>query len=79
MESIESKKNFQPYNLISNKSNQKKRIRKHKRKELNLKYKIQCIKTRKKETLYAIEEIGREPKNIAIIGDRIFYRYHCWE
>ena len=27
---------------------------------------------KKKVTLSAIKEIGREPKNIAIIGDRIF-------
>ena len=33
---------------------------------------IEPPKPRKKVTLSAIKEIGREPKNIAIIGDRIF-------
>ena len=41
-------------------------------KELNLRYKYNASKPRKKVTLSAIKEIGREPKNIAIIGDRIF-------
>ena len=66
---IESKKLFSLY-LISNNPS-KKRIAKI-AKELNLKYKYNASKTRKKVTLSAIKEIGREPKNIAIIGDRIF-------
>ena len=65
----ESKKLFSLY-LISNNPS-KKRIAKI-AKELNLKYKYKASKPRKKVTLSAIEEIGREPKNIAIIGDRIF-------
>ena len=66
---IESKKLFSLY-LISNNPS-KKRIAKI-AKELNLRYKYNASKPRKKITLSAIKEIGREPKNIAIIGDRIF-------
>jgi len=66
---IESKKLFSLY-LISNNPS-KKRIAKI-AKELNLRYKYNASKPRKTVTLYAIKEIGREPKNIAIIGDRIF-------
>ena len=66
---IESKKLFSLY-LISNNPS-KERIAKIS-KELNLNYKYNASKPRKKVTLSAIEEIGREPKNIAIIGDRIF-------
>ena len=66
---IESKKLFSLY-LISNNPS-KKRIAKI-AKELNLRYKYNASKPIKKETLSAIKEIGREPKNIAIIGDRIF-------
>ena len=65
----ESKKLFSLY-LISNNPS-KKRIAKI-AKELNLKYKYDASKPRKKITLSAINEIGDEPKNIAIIGDRIF-------
>ena len=65
----ESKKLFSLY-LISNNPS-KKRIAKI-AKELNLKYKHNASKPRKKVTLTAIKEIGCEPKNIAIIGDRIF-------
>ena len=65
----ESKKLFSLY-LISNNPS-KKRIAKI-AKELNLRYKFNASKPRKKVTLSAINEIGREPKNIAIIGDRIF-------
>ena len=65
----ESKKIFSLY-LISNNPS-KKRIAKI-AKELNLRYKHNASKPRKKETLSAIKEIGREPKYIAIIGDRIF-------
>ena len=65
----ESKKLFSLY-LISNNPS-KKRIAKI-AKELNLRYKHNASKPRKKVTLSAIKEIGREPKNIAIIGDRIF-------
>ena len=66
---IESKKLFSLY-LISNNPS-KKRIAKI-AKELNLRYKYNASKPRKKVTLSAIKEIGSEPKNIAIIGDRIF-------
>ena len=66
---IESKKLFSLY-LISNNPS-KKRIAKI-AKELNLRYKYNASKPRKKVTLCAIKEIGGEPKNIAIIGDRIF-------
>ncbi len=66
---IESKKLFTLY-LISNNPS-KKRIAKI-AKELNLRYKCNASKPRKKVTLSAIQEIGKEPKNIAIIGDRIF-------
>ena len=66
---IESKKLFSLY-LISNNPS-KKRIGKI-AKELNLRYKYNASKPRRKVTLSAIQEIGTEPKNIAIIGDRIF-------
>ena len=66
---IESKKLFSLY-LISNNPS-KKRIAKI-AKELNLRYKYNASKPRKKVTLSVIKEIGIEPKNIAIIGDRIF-------
>ena len=66
---IESEKFFSLY-LISNNPS-KKRIAKI-AKELNLRYKHNASKPRKKVTLSAIKEIGSEPKNIAIIGDRIF-------
>ena len=65
----ESKKLFSLY-LISNNPS-KKRIAQI-AKELNLRYKYNASKPRKKVTLSAIKEIGFEPKNIAIIGDRIF-------
>ena len=65
----ESKEIFSLY-LISNNPS-KKRISKI-AKELNLRYKYNASKPRKKVTLSAIEEIGSEPKNTAIIGDRIF-------
>ncbi len=65
----ESKTHFSLY-LISNNPS-KKRIEKI-AKELNLKYKYNASKPRKKITLSVIKEIGCEPKNIAIIGDRIF-------
>ena len=65
----ESKKLFSLY-LISNNPS-KKRIEKI-AKELNLKYKYNASKPRTKVTLSAIKEIHSDPKNIAIIGDRIF-------
>jgi len=65
----ESKKNFSLY-LISNNPS-KKRIEKI-AKELNLKYKYNASKPKRKVTLSAIKEIGSDSKNIAIIGDRIF-------
>ena len=66
---IESKKLFSLYIISNNPS--KKRIARI-AKELNLKYKYNASKPRKKVTLYAIKEIGIDPRNIAIIGDRIF-------
>ena len=66
---IESKKLFSLY-LISNNPS-KIRIAKI-AKELNLKYKCNALKPRKKITLSVINEIGCSPKKIAIIGDRIF-------
>ena len=66
---IESKKLFSLY-LISNNPS-KKRIAKI-AKELNLNYKYNASKPRKNVTLSAINEIRRDKKNIAIIGDRIF-------
>ena len=66
---IESKKFFSLY-LISNNPS-KKRIAKL-AKELNLRYKYNASKPRKKVTLSAINEIGIKHENIAIIGDRIF-------
>ena len=65
----ESEKLFSLY-LISNNPS-KKRIAKIAN-ELNLKYKYNASKPRTKITLSAIKEIGGEPKNMAIIGDRIF-------
>ena len=67
---IRESKNFFSLYLISNNPS-KKRIAKIAT-ELDLKYKYNAAKPRKKITLSAIKEIGREPKNIAIIGDRIF-------
>jgi len=66
---IESKKLFSLY-LISNNPS-KTRIAKI-AKELKIMYKNNSSKPRKKVTLNVIKEIGRDPKNIAIIGDRIF-------
>ena len=66
---IESKKLFSLY-LISNNPS-KKRIAKI-AKELNLRYKYNASKPRKKITMSAMKEIGSDSKNIAIIGDRIF-------
>ena len=65
----ESKKHFSLY-LISNNPS-KKRIAKL-AKELNLRYKYNASKPRKKVTINAIKEVNYEVKNIAIIGDRIF-------
>jgi len=65
----ESKKLFSLY-LISNNPS-KKRIAKI-AKELNLRYKCNASKPRKKATIQAIKEVNFESKNIAIIGDRIF-------
>ena len=65
----ESRKLFSLY-LISNNPS-KKRIAKI-AKELNLRYKYNASKPKKKVTLHAIKEVNYEVKNIAIIGDRIF-------
>ena len=64
-----SKELFDLY-LISNNPSKKRIVRIAK--ELNLRYKYNASKPRKKVTMSAIKEIGSEPKNIAIIGDRIF-------
>ena len=66
---IKSKKLFSLY-LISNNPS-KKRIAKI-AKELNLRYKYNASKPNKEVTFSAFKEIGSDPKNIAIIGDRIF-------
>ena len=65
----ESKKFFSLY-LISNNPSEK-RISKI-AKELEIKYKFNAFKPRKKVTLDVISEIKCDSKNIAIIGDRIF-------
>jgi len=66
---IESKKFFSLYLISNNPSKKRIAIIAN---ELNLKYKYNASKPRKKATLSAIKAIGSEPKNIAIIGDRIF-------
>jgi len=65
----ESKKHFSLY-LISNNPS-KKRIAKI-AKELNLRYKYNASKPRKKVIMNVMEEVNYDVKNIAIIGDRIF-------
>ena len=65
----ESKKFFSLY-LISNNPSEE-RIRKI-AKELDLRYKSNALKPRKKITLDVILELNEDLKNIAIIGDRIF-------
>ena len=65
---FESKKFFSLY-LISNNPS-KERIGEI-AKELNIKYKHNALKPRKRITLSAISEVNCESKNIAIIGDRI--------
>ena len=65
---IESKKLFSLY-LISNNPS-KNRIAKI-AKELNLRYKYNASKPRKKVISNAIKEVNYEVQNIAIIGDRI--------
>ena len=65
----ESRKLFTLY-LISNNPS-KKRISKI-AKELNLRYKYNASKPRKKVILNAIKEVNYEINDIAIIGDRIF-------
>ena len=65
----ESKKLFSLY-LVSNNPS-KKRISKL-AKDLNLRYKSNASKPRKKVILNVIKEVNYEVKNIAIIGDRIF-------
>ena len=65
----ESKKFFSLY-LISNNTSDE-RIKKIAN-ELDISYKSNALKPRKKITLKVISEINEESKNIAIIGDRIF-------
>ena len=66
---FESKKFFSLY-LISNNPS-KERIRKV-AKELNVRYKFNALKPRKRSTINAIREVKCDPKKIVIIGDRIF-------
>ena len=65
----ESKKFFKLYLISNNPSNE--RIRKI-AKELDIRYKSNALKPRKKITLDVISEMNEDSKNIAIIGDRIF-------
>ena len=65
----ESKKLFSLYLISNNPSNE--RIRKI-AKELDIRYKSNALKPRKKITLDVISEMNEDSKNIAIIGDRIF-------
>ena len=65
---LESKKFFSLY-LISNNPSEK-RISKI-AKDLEIRYKFNALKPRKKVTLDVIKELKCESKNIAIIGDRI--------
>ena len=65
----ESKKIFSLYLISNNPSNE--RIRKI-AKELDIRYKSNALKPRKKITLDVISEMNEDSKNIAIIGDRIF-------
>ncbi len=65
----ESKKFFSLY-LISNNPSEK-RISKI-AKDLDIRYKFNALKPRKKATLDVINEIKCDSKNIVIIGDRIF-------
>ena len=65
----ESQKLFSLHLISNNPSDE--RIRKI-AKELNIKYKSNALKPRKKITLEVISEINEDFQNIAIIGDRIF-------
>ena len=65
----ESKKLFSLYLISNNPSNE--RIRRIAM-ELDIKYKSNAQKPRKKITLDVIAEMNEDSKNIAIIGDRIF-------
>ena len=65
----ESKKLFSLYLISNNPSDE--RIRKI-AKELDIRYKSNALKPRKKVTLDVISEMNEDIKNIAIIGDRIF-------
>ena len=65
----ESKKLFSLYLISNNPSNE--RIRKIAN-QLDIRYKSNALKPRKKITLEVISEMNEESKNIAIIGDRIF-------
>ena len=65
----ESKKLFSLYLISNNLSDE--RIRKI-AKELDIRYKSNALKPRKKITLDVISEMNEDTKNIAIIGDRIF-------
>ncbi len=64
-----SKKLFSLYLISNNPSDE--RIRKIAN-ELDIRYKSNALKPRKKITLDVISEMNEDTKNIAIIGDRIF-------
>ena len=65
----ESKKLFTLYLISNNPSDE--RIRKIAN-ELDIRYRSNALKPKKKITLEVISEINENSKNIAIIGDRIF-------
>ena len=67
---IEESKKLFSLSLISNNTSDE-RIRKI-AKELEIRYKSNALKPRKKITLDAISEMNEDTKNIAMIGDRIF-------
>ena len=64
----ESKKLFSIYLVSNNPSNE--RIKKI-AKELDVRYKSNALKPKKKATLDVISQMNEDSKNIAIIGDRI--------
>ena len=65
----ESKKFFSLYLISNNPSNERIRMIGE---ELDIKYKSNALKPRKRITLDIISEMNEDSKNIAIIGDRIF-------
>ena len=65
----ESRKFFSLYLISNNPSNERIKMIAN---ELDIRYKSNALKPRKKITLDVISEINEDSKNIAIIGDRIF-------